>query len=100
MTIFFSANIKGKRGYELPPCETSYESGTLLLLIEVYTKLGGLKEAIDGESIVEIMKKFELIEEKEPAISEKWKKYSKSIKNEDLNKPVKLFRNMESGSLL
>ena len=100
MTIFFSANIKGKRGYELPPCETSYESGTLLLLIEVYTKLGELKEAIDGESIVEIMKKFELIEEKEPAISEKWKKYSKSIKNEDLNKPVKLFRNMDSGSLL
>lgn len=100
MTIFFSANIKGKRGYELPPCETSYESGTLLLLIEVYTKLGELKEAIDGESIVEIMKKFELIEEKEPAISEKWKKYSKSIKKEDLNKPVKFFRNMESGSFL
>lgn len=56
----------------------------------MYTKLGELKEAIDGESIVEIMKESELIEEKEPAISEKWKKYSKSIKKEDLNKPVKV----------
>lgn len=66
MAIFFSANIKGKKD------------------IEVYTKLGELKEAIDGESIVEIMKKSELIEEKEPAISENGRNIQKVLRKKIL----------------